>query len=146
MANNDSVDTEFDGLFEDLINEGYLEEEFEINKKLKIKLRILDTGEQLKAQNIEIANRPFTPRDVIERERIVSKLCYAITEITSNEKVFKVYYNEDTKKTEQCRKSLVEKLKKLPPYLIDSMYDKYIELTEKQKNIYENFEENVENF
>ncbi len=134
---NNERDFEFESFFDNLITKGYIEKEREILKGFTVKVRPLNSDEQIGAESITIANNPYVPRDTIEKIRVISMLSKAIVSV-----------NGVAIEGKEARKKLHEKLLSLPTHINDDLYALYVDCIEEQRKLYmdEELGEKIEAF
>lgn len=143
---NNTEDSNFDVvmLFDNFIKTGKLEKEKEVVPGMTIKLKPLNTSELIAAE--AIMSYSSAPADIVAKVRGASILSQAMISINGD---IMASDNIDSEALRQRRIVLYQQILKLPPIVIQRMYEFYLEVVEEQKNKYENIEDTVrdiENF
>ena len=146
MSEKKERDFEFEVFFDNLITKGRVEKEEEVTPGFKVKVRPLNTDEQITAETIALANNPYIPTDVIEKVRIVNILTRAIISVNGVEIGAQEGDSEEIKKR---RAKLHDKIMKMPTSVVDAIYSLYVKVYEEQRKLYspeDNLGEKIENF
>lgn len=134
----------FEKAFETLLMKGTIEEEREVVPGFKVKLRPLSSGESINAESLVIASNPLIPADTILKIRSVSRLSKAIISINNIDIIEEDW---DREKKDEAMKALYKKLMDLPGSVIDEIYEFFIEVSNREKELYsKDLNEKIENF
>lgn len=141
----ENMNADLTNLFENFIKPGIVEDEKEVVKGFKIKVKVLDVGELATAEAI-IVKEDEVPIDVIAKVRaakILSQATLAINDVPIEKK--------DMSETEkrQRRFVLYKEFLRLPAIVIQKSYEFYLECVRKQENFYNNIgemQEQTKNF
>jgi hypothetical protein len=136
---------ELEQFFDGFIKKGVVIKDREIVPGMKIKLKVLDTGELLAAESILSATNPNIPPDVIQKVRGASILSQALLSI--NDMV--VERETLTKEEIRLRRiSLYQNLLRMPAIVIQKAYELYVEAAREQNKLYEDGQlvDKIENF
>lgn len=144
---NEAISTDIISLFDEIITKGIITGDVVLGENLKITLKVLDMGELLAAEADATTNHPFFPGDIVSRGRIISILTSATVRLNGIE----IEQSKLSKEENKARKNILfKKYMELPVHLVDKAYDKYKELQDKQKEMFnkpaEEMQENIENF
>ena len=137
--------------FEHFIKEGRVYKEKEVAPKFKVKLKALNSEEILKAESVVVnATSNTLLSDIAIRIRACAILSYAIVEL-NGESVYTEDEMEgnDNKSMESKRVAIYQMLLKLPPQILTSLYDVYLEAVQEQNELYSDaskVKEATENF
>lgn len=132
--------TDFVNIFDDFIKPGELEEEEEIVKGLKVKVKVLDIGESLAAEAI-LSYEAKLPADIVARVRSASILSRAIISLNGVPITTEKMTDEER---HLRRNALYKKLQKMPPMIVQKMYNLYMKAFQKQNEIYGDFPKMVD--
>lgn len=138
---------DIDKIFDTLITTGRVELEREIFPGFTVKVRPLNTSEQLFAESkLAIANNPDMPRDVVQRARMLSILSDATIAINGKPIISSEFPDE---MNAERRRAMNTNYMKLPPDMIDQVFALYLEAVGQQNRIYSDgkgLKEGVSNF
>lgn len=146
MENENKTFTDLDNIFDNFIKDGYVSDEREVIKGLRIKVKTLNSNELFKAE-AEISERnPGIPQDITAKLRCAKILSYAIVTLNGN-----TILNDGATEEEKNdrRIALYIHLMKSPTILVQNAYDFYLETMQKEYNYYSipnKISEEVENF
>lgn len=116
----------------------------EVVPGFKVKLRPLSSGESINAESLVIASNPLIPADTILKIRSVSRLSKAIISINNIDIIEEDW---DREKKDEAMKALYKKLMDLPGSVIDEIYKFFIEVSDREKELYsKDLNEKIENF
>lgn len=137
---------DLNNFFEGFLKSGVVIKEKEVVPGLTVKLKVLNTSELLSAESILLAGNPNIPSDIIQKIRAASILSQAILIINGVE-VEKE--NMIGMQIVERRQTLYSNIIKMPAYVIQKIYELYIEAVREQNDIYsseEKVRDKVENF
>lgn len=123
-------------MFDELITKNYITKEVKI-EGINVTIRPLKTDEFLESEMVPVSSLSTVPPDVIARLRMVSTLSAAIISINGVEIL------EDEK---DLRSKVHKLLMKLPPAVIDHLFNEYRILQDEQAKMFLDVQEKIENF
>jgi hypothetical protein len=132
--------------FNNFIKAGTVTKEEDIVPGLRLKVKVLNTGELLTAESVLQLSNPNIPFDVVEKVRAASILSQAILEING------VPVEKDDMKPEQNsqrRSALYSQLLKMPALVVQKSYELYVTAVREQNKLYTTdgeIEKKAENF
>lgn len=144
---NEAISSDIISLFDDIITKGAITGDVTLGENLKITLKVLDMGELLAAEADATTNHPFFPGDIVSRGRIISILTAATVCLNGID----IEQSNLSKEENKERKNMLfKKYMALPVHLVDKAYDKYKELQDKQKEVFNKpvneLQKDIENF
>lgn len=138
------MEKEISSIFDNFIKSGYLTKEKEVVPGLKVKVKVLNTGELLAAQTI--MSHENAPSDIVVKLRAASILSQCLLEFDGT----KVVPDICDEREERARRVLLySKLLQMPSLVIQKMYELYLEAVKDQNNKYSDLSktgEEIENF
>ena len=133
----DDMNIDIMSLFDNFIKPGVIEDEKEVVKGFKIKVKVLDVGELAPAEAI-IVREDEVPVDVIAKVRaakILSQATLAINDVP----IERGDMNETEKR--ERRILLYKQFLRLPAIAIQKSYEFYLDCVTKQENFYNDVED-----
>lgn len=133
----DDMNIDIMSLFDNFIKPGVIEDEKEVVKGFKIKVKVLDVGELAAAEAI-IVREDEVPVDVIAKVRaakILSQATLAINDVP----IERGDMNETEKR--ERRILLYKQFLRLPAIAIQKSYEFYLDCVTKQENFYNDVED-----
>ena len=131
MENNIDV---FEGFFKNFIKTGILQEEFEIEKDFSIKLKVLNSEETIISESMFLADNPLLNQTGFITFRSAAILAMATVSINGVEIVDS---QEKPGRIKDSRYALYGHFLKMPMEVMSKIWDCYEELSNKQKEMYE---------
>jgi septum formation inhibitor-activating ATPase MinD len=121
--------------FNNFIKQGNVIKEETVVPGMKVKLKVLDTGELLAAESILALTNPGIPVDVIQKVRAASILSQSVMAINGMDV-------EDEKLTSEVNKArrnnLYKNLLKMPAFVVTKIYKLYTDAVAEQNELYTN--------
>lgn len=125
-------DDDLDLFFNDFIKKGRVEKEGEVVPGLRVRLKVLNTGELVSAEALMRMSSEFPP-DVVVKIRGASILSQAILSI-NNYEIEKE--NMEIEQIKQRRSKLYRQLLEMPAYVVQKTYELYLDAVIEQNKFY----------
>ena len=137
---------DIENIFENFIKPGVITREKTVAKGVTVEVKPLNPAELFSAEAEIKANNPRIAPDIIAKLRSASVLSYAVVSL-NGVKIEKEGISQDDLIIR--RAALYKQLMQTPMYVLQKMYEFYLEVVDEQRKLYENpkeLNESLENF